>query len=87
MSQNDEKAKQNNQEFRSPRDTVLNIVSIFIHICSKRVKELYKLINDSSLKVSELLDTKSHCKLIEIAHALLKLGDDNNILNGVGLQK
>ena len=86
-TQNDDKIKQANQEFRSPRDVVLNMVSIFNCVCSKRVKDLYKVINDSSLKVSELLDTKSHCKLIEIAHALLKLWDENNILNGVGLQK
>ena len=73
------KLKQINQEFRSPRDTVLNIVSIFNFVCSKRVKELYKVINDSNLKLSELLDSKSHCKLVEIAHALIKQGDDNNI--------
>jgi hypothetical protein len=83
----DDKTKQANQEFRSPRDVVLNTVTVFNHVCSKRVKDLYKVINDSSLKVGELLDSKSHCKLIEIAHALLKLWDENNVLNGVGLQK
>lgn len=75
------------QEFRLPRDTLLNIVSEFVYFSSKRVKELYKIINDPSLKVSELLDIKAHCKLVEIAHTLLKLWDDSITLNGNGLQK
>jgi protein unc-80 len=61
-------------------------VSEFVHIGSKRVKELYKLINDSSIKVSELLDTKAHAKLVEIAYALLKSWEVSMTLNGNGLQ-
>ena len=79
--------KQIRNEFRSPRDTLLNIISEFVFSNSKRIKELYKIINDSNLKVSELLDTKSHAKLVEIAHALLKLWDDSITLGGNGLQK
>ena len=66
---------------------MLNIVSNFIHLSSPRVKELYKIINESSLKVPELLDTKSHSKLIEIANTLLKSWDDNKSFSAQGLQK
>lgn len=78
--------KQVKQEFRIPRDSLLNVISEFVFFASKRIKELYKLINDSSLKVTELLDTKAHCKLVEIAHTLLKLWDDSITLSGNGLQ-
>jgi hypothetical protein len=75
------------QEFRTPRDTLLNIVSEFVFFASKRVKELYKTINDPSLKMTELIDTKGHSKLVEIAHTLLKLWDDSVTLAGNGIQK
>lgn len=78
--------KQVKQEFRIPRDSLLNLISEFVFFASKRIKELYKLINDSSLKVTELLDTKAHCKLVEIAHTLLKLWDDSITLSGCGFQ-
>lgn len=74
------------KEFRLPRDFLLNIVSEFIHFSTLRCKDLYKITNDSSLKITEFLDTKSHFKLVEIAHALLKLWDESNTLNGNGLQ-
>lgn len=74
-------------EFRSPRDTLLNIVSEFMSSSSKRVKELYKIINDPNLKVGQLLDAKAQCRLVEIAIALLKLWEDPSILGGNGLQK
>ena len=75
------------QEFRTPRDTLLHIVSEFVFFSSKRVKELYKVINDPSLKMTELIDTKGHAKLVEIAHTLLKLWDDSVTLGGNGIQK
>jgi hypothetical protein len=62
-------------------------VSEFIYYSTSRSKELYYLTNDSNLKITEFLETKSHFKLVEIAHALLKLWDDTNTLNGNGLQK
>lgn len=74
-------------EFRSPRDTLLNIVSEFMFFSSKRIKELYKTINDPNLKVGQLLDAKAQCRLVEIAIALLKLWEDPSILGGNGLQK
>lgn len=74
-------------EFRSPRDTLLNIVSEFMAFASKRIKELYKTINDTNLKVGQLLDAKAQCRLVEIAIALLKLWEDPSILGGNGLQK
>ena len=79
--------KQIKHEFRSPRDFLLNVVSEFIYFSSKRIKDLYKVINDTSIKLGELLDTKAHSKLVEIAHALLKLWDDSITLNGRGIQK
>ena len=75
------------REFRLPRDFLLNIVSEFIYFSTYRCKELYKMTNDSSLKITEFLDTKSHFKLVEISHALLKLWDETNALNGNGIQK
>lgn len=78
--------KQMRSEFRSPRDFLLNIMSEFVHLASGRIKELYKLANDSTLKITELLDTKTNYKLVEIANALLKLWDDSSTLNGNGLQ-
>ena len=78
--------KQMRKEFRSPRDFLLNILSEFVHFASSRIKELYKLINDSNLKITELLDAKTHFKLVDIANALLKLWDDSCVLNGNGLQ-
>ena len=38
------------------------------------MKELVKLINDPTLRIPELLDAKSHTRLADIAHTLLKLG-------------
>lgn len=60
-------------EFRWPRDTLLSIISTYIHFSSQRFKELNKLLNDPTLHFPELLDTKSHIRLIDIAHTLLKL--------------
>ncbi len=74
-------------EYRSPRDTLLNIVSEFVFSSSKRIKELYKVINDPNLKVGQLLDAKAQTRLVEIANALLKLWEDPSILGGNGLQK
>jgi hypothetical protein len=83
----DQDEKQTRHEFRSPRDTLLNIVSEFVYFASKRIKDLYKHANDPNLKVDELMDTKAHNKLIEIAHSLLKLWDDPLTMSGNGLQK
>jgi hypothetical protein len=84
--QTDEKTNAR-QQTRFPQDILLNIVSNFVSFSSIRVKELYKIINEPSLKVTELLDVKSHFKLIEIASTLLKMWDDSRSLKGQGLQK
>ncbi|CAF3810181.1 unnamed protein product, partial [Didymodactylos carnosus] len=61
-------------EYRWPRDTLLSVISTFVHFSTKRLKELAKLINDPQLRLPELLDAKSHTRLADIAHTLLKLG-------------
>jgi hypothetical protein len=61
-------------EFRWPRDTLLSVISTFVHFSTQRLKELIKLINDPTLRIPELLDAKSHTRLADIAHTLLKLG-------------
>jgi len=48
--------KQMRAEFRSPRDLLLNILAEFVHFASARIKELYKLVNDPGLKVSDAED-------------------------------
>ncbi len=50
------------------------MISTFIHFSSQRLKELIKLINDPTIRMPELLDAKSHTRLADIAHTLLKLG-------------
>ncbi|CAF0857757.1 unnamed protein product [Adineta steineri] len=62
-------------EFRWPRHTLLSIMSNFIYLTTPRVKELIKLINDPTFRISELLDIKSHIRLADIAHTLLKLAN------------
>jgi hypothetical protein len=37
------------------------------------LKELFKLLKDPTLRIPELLDVKSHIRLADIAHTLLKL--------------
>lgn len=61
-------------EFRWPRDTLLSVISTFVHFSTQRLKELSKLINDPTFRMPELLDAKSHTRLADIAHTLLKLG-------------
>ncbi|CAF1567808.1 unnamed protein product [Didymodactylos carnosus] len=61
-------------EYRWPRDTLLSVISIFVHFSTKSLKELAKLINDPQLHLPELLDAKCHSRLADIAHILLKLG-------------
>jgi hypothetical protein len=60
-------------EFRWPRDTLLSIISNYIHFSTQRFRELVKLLNDPTLRFPELLDVKSHARLADIAHTLLKL--------------
>ncbi|XP_067205239.1 protein unc-80 homolog isoform X2 [Linepithema humile] len=58
-------------EFRRPRDTLLNMVGDFVTRCSARLIELNRKSPDG--KNIELLDSKCHVRLAEIAHSLLKI--------------
>ncbi|KZC08559.1 Protein unc-80 like protein, partial [Dufourea novaeangliae] len=58
-------------EFRRPRDTLLNMVGDFVARCSSRLVELNKKSQDG--KMIELLDSKCHIRLADIAHTLLKI--------------
>ncbi|XP_039303974.1 protein unc-80 homolog isoform X12 [Solenopsis invicta] len=58
-------------EFRRPRDTLLNMVGDFVARCSTRLVELNKKSQDG--KTIELLDSKCHVRLADIAHSLLKI--------------
>ncbi|XP_014469276.1 PREDICTED: protein unc-80 homolog isoform X4 [Dinoponera quadriceps] len=58
-------------EFRRPRDTLLNMVGDFVARCSARLIELNKKSQDG--KTIELLDSKCHVRLVDIAHSLLKI--------------
>ncbi|EFN65650.1 Uncharacterized protein KIAA1843 [Camponotus floridanus] len=58
-------------EFRRPRNTLLNMVGDFVARCSIRLVELNKKSQDG--KNIELLDSKCHVRLADIAHSLLKI--------------
>ena len=47
-------------EFRVPRDTLLCIVAGYFSHTTNRIRELRKMIPDSSFKPTELLDSKAH---------------------------
>ena len=48
------------QEFRQPRDSLLNIVAEFYSTGHTRMKELRKMMAEPSYRPPELLDHKSH---------------------------
>ncbi|XP_058795328.1 protein unc-80 homolog isoform X2 [Phymastichus coffea] len=58
-------------EFVRPRDTLLNMVGEFVSRASVRLVELNKKSQDG--KNVELLDSKCHVRLADIAHSLLKI--------------
>ncbi|XP_018375379.1 PREDICTED: protein unc-80 homolog isoform X1 [Trachymyrmex cornetzi] len=58
-------------EFRRPRDTLLNMVGDFVARCTVRLVELNRKSQDG--KTIELLDSKCHVRLADIAHSLLKI--------------
>ncbi|GAB6032279.1 hypothetical protein CHUAL_010920 [Chamberlinius hualienensis] len=59
-------------EFRKPRSVLLNVVAEFITKCYGRYHELSKKTGQEA-KTSDLLDTKCHMKLADVAHSLLKV--------------
>ncbi|XP_053975913.1 protein unc-80 homolog [Hylaeus volcanicus] len=68
---NDDTERCHKNEFRRPRDTLLNMVGDFVARCSARLIELNKKSQDG--KMIELLDSKCHIRLADIAHTLLKI--------------
>ncbi|XP_043466068.1 protein unc-80 homolog isoform X3 [Leptopilina heterotoma] len=58
-------------EFRRPRDTLLNMVGDFAARCTARLVDLNKKSQDA--KTIEILDSKCHVRLADIAHSLLKI--------------
>ncbi|CAH1139308.1 unnamed protein product [Phyllotreta striolata] len=59
-------------EYRRPRDVLLSLVGEFVAKAGSRLQELNKK-NNSDGKMVELLDIKSHVRLADIAHTLLKV--------------
>lgn len=56
-------------------------------MATQRLHELIKLLHDSTLRLPELLDTKSHTRLASIAYTLLKLTNfDSTTIRCPGLQ-
>lgn len=62
-------------DFRRPRDILLNMVADFLTRSTNRLADLSKKVPDLHQKGSqyELLDVKCHLRLAEVAHSLLKV--------------
>ncbi|KAI1307248.1 Protein unc-80 -like protein [Halotydeus destructor] len=62
-------------DFRRPRDILLNLVAEFLTRSTARLADLSKKVPDLHQKGGqyELLDIKSHLRLAEVAHSLLKV--------------
>ncbi|XP_042889771.1 protein unc-80 homolog isoform X4 [Penaeus japonicus] len=74
-------------DFRQPRDTLLHVVAEFLTTCSTRLAEINKKAGQES-KHSDLLDTKCHLRLAEVAHSLLKVAPYDPATMGCrGLQR
>ncbi|XP_072929178.1 protein unc-80 homolog [Epargyreus clarus] len=77
-------------EYRRPRDVLLSLVGDFIGRASSRLLEINgsKGSGGSEGKPVELLDCKSHARLAEIAHSLLKVSPyDPESMGCRGLQR
>ncbi|CAH0559503.1 unnamed protein product [Brassicogethes aeneus] len=59
-------------EYRRPRDVLLSVVGEFVCRATNRMIELNKRSNQEG-KIIEMLDIKSHIRLADIAHTLLKV--------------
>lgn len=53
-------AELNLQEFRGPRNSLITVVSQFYVHSINRTRQLKFIIKDSSVRIPELLDDKSH---------------------------
>lgn len=65
---NDDAENCHKNEFRGPRDMLLNMVGDFVARCSARLVELNKKSQDG--KTIELLDSK--CHIVSISFSLLR---------------
>ncbi|XP_055887561.1 protein unc-80 homolog isoform X2 [Biomphalaria glabrata] len=61
------------EDFRKPRDSLLSIAAEFYSQCCSRLKDLRKMLADPAFRSPELFDNKTHNRLAEVAHTLLKL--------------
>ncbi|KFU84011.1 Protein unc-80, partial [Chaetura pelagica] len=76
------------EEFRRPRESLLNICTEFYKHCGPRLKILQNLAGEPRVTSLELLDVKSHMRLAEIAHSLLKLAPyDTQTMESRGLRR
>ncbi|XP_073489623.1 protein unc-80 homolog isoform X7 [Aquarana catesbeiana] len=76
------------EEFRRPRESLLNICTGFYKHCGPRLKILQNLAGEPRVTSLELLDVKSHMRLAEIAHSLLKLAPyDTQTMESRGLKR
>ncbi|XP_066993860.2 protein unc-80 homolog [Anabrus simplex] len=74
-------------EFRRPRDILLNMVAEFLTRSSTRLTELNKKPGADG-KMIELLDIRSHVRLADVAHSLLKVSPyDPDTMGCRGLQR
>ncbi|KAG8225919.1 hypothetical protein J437_LFUL005955 [Ladona fulva] len=74
-------------EFRRPRDILLSMVAEFLTKCTARLSELNKKSGQDG-KPIELLDSKSHVRLADVAHSLLKVSPyDPDTMACRGLQR
>ncbi|XP_041120448.1 protein unc-80 homolog isoform X3 [Polyodon spathula] len=76
------------EEFRQPRESLLNICTEFYKHCGPRLKILQNMTGEPRVTTLELLDIKSHMRLAEIAHSLLKLAPyDTLTMESRGLRR
>ncbi|KAL0270475.1 UNVERIFIED_CONTAM: hypothetical protein PYX00_007876 [Menopon gallinae] len=74
-------------EFRRPRDILLSLVAYFHSKCTARLAEINKKTGYDGKNV-EILDVKSHLRLVDIAHSLLKVAPyDPDTMGCRGLQR
>ncbi|GLV31802.1 uncoordinated 80 [Carabus blaptoides fortunei] len=59
-------------EYRRPRDVLLSLVGDFMYRANTRLIELNRKANQEG-KIVDLLDIRSHVRLADIAHSLLKV--------------
>lgn len=60
-------------EFSSPRNHLLAIVAHFLTAATSRIHHLSKFLGDLTTRPPELLESKSHVRLSEVAQTLLKV--------------